>query len=176
MSMESKPKPRYPSANKLYGEGECIGFEKEPHWVKHTRRGLCRACYQRARKKGVLEEVALPVVHQRDRRRDQLPIGSKRPGSDGYVELKIGQGLGNRGRNNWVSEHRWVMEQKLGRKLLPGENVHHKNRDRADNRPENLELWITKQPRGGRVEDLIEYMVNHHRDAVLHALDSDSEK
>lgn len=54
-----------------------------------------------------------------------------------------------------VPEHRVVMESVLGRPLGPGENVHHKNGERADNRPENLELWITKQPYGQRVGDAI---------------------
>ena len=37
-------------------------------------------------------------------------------------------------------EHRWVMEQHLGRRLERWEQVHHINHDRLDNRVENLEV------------------------------------
>jgi hypothetical protein len=52
------------------------------------------------------------------------------------------------------------MASMLGRPLLPEEEVHHRNTQRDDNRPENLELWARgRQPPGARVSDLVEEAV-----------------
>lgn len=39
-----------------------------------------------------------------------------------------------------IPVHRWVAEKKLGRELRPGEVVHHKDRDKTNNDPDNL--WV----------------------------------
>jgi hypothetical protein len=86
------------------------------------------------------------------------PTGSKIRADNGYVLVKVpkdtlgAKKYGTRS-GNWMLEHRYVMQQKLGRPLGLRENVHHINGKRDDNRPENLELWKKSQPCGVRASD-----------------------
>jgi hypothetical protein len=72
-------------------------------------------------------------------------------------------------KTNGVLEHRAVMMEMIGRPLVRGETVHHKNGLKRDNRPANLELWFTPQPGGQRIHDLIAYVVEHHAAEVAAA-------
>ena len=96
----------------------------------HHARGYCRLHYKRLINEGSVGPVSRKYGHGHITKAGYLRIGRK-------------------------FEHVLVMESILGRKLLTHENVHHKNGQRADNRPENLELWSTSQPAGQRVEDKI---------------------
>lgn len=88
------------------------------------------------------------------------PVGSHKDviesqkDEDGW-SLRNGYKIRWTNSKNGIYQHREVYEQYLGRPLESFENIHHKNGDRADNRIENLEMWITTQPAGQRVEDLV---------------------
>lgn len=47
-------------------------------------------------------------------------------------------------RDGYILEHRFIMEQHLKRHLHTKEIVHHKNKNRSDNRIKNLELCVSQ--------------------------------
>ena len=66
----------------------------------------------------------------------------------------------------WIAEHVRVMSQVLGRPLRKGESVHHRNNIKHDNRPENLQLWHTHQPKGASVKETVRWVPRAVREGV----------
>ena len=107
---------------------------------KHDAKGLCSTHYIYAVGSGA------------------IPHSPRRPSvnGEGYVRLFI-PGHPNSQKSGYVLEHHYVMGRMLGRPLIRGETVHHMNGIRTDNRPENLELWVSRHPKGQRVVDVVEW-------------------
>jgi len=91
--------------------------------------------------------------------------GGRSVASNGYVLVKAnGHRLAD--VRGYAYEHRLVAEAKLGRELKPGEQVHHINGNRQDNRPENLEV----------VASQAEHRLRHRgRETGLHRPGEDNE-
>jgi hypothetical protein len=75
----------------------------------------------------------------------------------GYVILRFPNINGV--RQDDIYEHRYNMQQKIGRPLRAEETVHHINGDRTDNRIENLELFISRHGPGQRARDQVEWAI-----------------
>lgn len=112
----------------------------------HMARGYCTTHYVRARKHGD------PLTVKRG---GATRTGGTWVGSQGYVYRYIGKEHPFANAAGATQEHRYVIAQELGRKLLVSENVHHINGDKTDNARSNLELWTRSQPAGQRVADKV---------------------
>ena len=118
----------------------CVRCGKRFYFLKHKKRKYCsRACWAGDPSK----------IIRKPELRGQRHVNGK-----GYVYLYAPDhhSVQNKPYKH-VLEHRMVMEDVLGRRLRPGENVHHINGVKDDNRPENLELWVVNQPAGQTTED-----------------------
>lgn len=154
---------------------------------RHGARGLCAACYQKERRAEFkaepwrfcdLDGCGRPTKSPGDKWCELHYTRVRRHGEPGEADPKYVRGEGGINKAGYrvlqsgsrrILQHRLVMEQVLGRRLHPWENVHHINGVRDDNRPENLELWVTPQPFGQRPEDLAEWVVDHYPHLVIEA-------
>lgn len=138
---------------------------------KALARHLCQKHYARWQTHGD------PLINKRGRQEfratldwrdtgDVAKINWRSAGSSGY-RIGMWPEHPNANGNGIVAEHTAVMAALLGRPLDGQETVHHKNGLRADNRPENLELWASRHKPGQRVSELIAFaheIVERYRD------------
>jgi hypothetical protein len=125
-----------------------VGCSRSAATTAGGRRGYCVGHYTRYKNGRPLDSAIRPYRAN----------GPGHVTKGGYREIIV-PGHPNGGRDSRILEHRFVMSQALGRPLVKGESIHHKNGDRLDNRIENLELWTGKQPSGHRVADAIDHAV-----------------
>ena len=136
---------------------------KESFVIRHSllngRAQGCRRCHLRR--------------NMQDRKLDKHPAWKtgRHYTHDGYVVLTVlYKDHPSAWKSGQIPEHRYVMEQYLGRQLLKSEYVHHRNGIRDDNRIENLELWVRSQPSGQRVDDKIAWAVEFLQQYAPHML------
>ena len=113
--------------------------------TKSTARGMCVKHYGRWRRHGD------PYNSRKETVRKAKPYLDK----NGYRAIPINSDYPGAWSNGYIFEHKYIMQEHLGRALLSNENVHHKNGVRNDNCLDNLELWSSSQPPGQRIEDKV---------------------
>ena len=81
--------------------------------------------------------------------------------SNGYVLIRVGKEHPLSDVRGYAYEHRVIAEQKLGRPLKKGEIVHHKDGDKTNNSPDNIEV----------VASILAHAVHHRKRSDLRQID-----
>lgn len=104
---------------------------------------LCECCCLPIKKKGnkYSKKFCSPECKKKFQVGGNHPSykGGRYISSDGYVMTLIP------GKGKYIAEHRHIIENEIGRKLNPFEVVHHVDRDKSNNRRENLFLLTTQE-------------------------------
>lgn len=139
-----------------------------------AKRFCSRECNCKHWQKVCQEKIHNDPLLMKKRRDNSRRSYRKQKGLDLDAPLLIAKkGTGHLGKNGYriifkpghpnslnrgsIFEHTYIMSEHIGRALVEGETVHHKNGIRDDNRIENLELWNNRHGKGQRVEDRINF-------------------
>lgn len=137
-------------------------FYRQPAYIKEGRKFCSRACNAIGQRKAVVKSCAVcgkEMVLKPSTAylthcsmacqaigKTTRPTGRMHNGrpviqhADGYFLIYEPTHPAAHKHNGRVLEHRWIMEQALGRYLTPDEQVDHINQNRQDNRLENLQI------------------------------------
>jgi hypothetical protein len=114
-------------------------FCKTTYQVKPYREKISSYC---SRKCSATARLSVPEVNQKKGHKRENNCnwkGGRSFTEHGYIEILLPDHP-QANKRGYVREHRYVMEQFLGRYLEKWEHVHHKNQDKTDNDIKNLEL------------------------------------
>lgn len=129
---------------------------------KHATYWLCRCSCGREKEVdagGLNRGTSKSCGHTRRSEENWNWQGGVTKNKAGYMLVKSKGHPRAHPNGSYILEHHLVMEKHLDRYLVKGENIHHLNGIRDDNRIENLELWTKPQPTGIRSEDAIKHAI-----------------
>ena len=115
--------------------------------IGNTGQTKCRACASSiSGKLNIIKAQAAAPAANKLRTREKHPSwkGGKYISNDGYIMINIK--IGHNDTSGWSSyqkEHKVIIEQQLGRKLLKNEVIHHIDGIKTNNTISNL--WLTDQ-------------------------------
>jgi hypothetical protein len=139
-----------PDGCKRCGKCKQVKPVAEFFWLDGKRKryqSYCKPCTRASQRASRRQKQGLPADAT-------LKIGGP-AAPEGHIYTHRGYRLIKRGGHHradqygYVFEHIVVAEEKYGIPITREYTVHHRNRDRADNRPENLELRVGNHGKGG---------------------------